>query len=243
MSHPHATWTIEFQRFTMTAGTSTRQGCDMRHQTIPIDRTSRDLAEIVEEIMDNLRPWTCPESEVEAGIERALEALHELNPLEESLFDRSGIKKSAKDFGAAIAEVANSLRRVHPTVAWRLFGMQPDLLFDQIYERSVEEITQAHIDRMVHFHDELTRLRIECEELVRNPGGFDPNKDVAKGNAAWGALQLMRDFSKRSPSGTAERPFRTISSLIYEAMSGNREADLKRACDEVIRWKRFRASS
>ena len=215
----------------------------MRDQTIPTDVTSYDRAEIVEEIMDNLRPLTRRESEVQAGIQRALDALHELNPLEESLFDRSTIKQSAKDFEAAIAEVENSLRRVHPTVAWRLFGTQPDLLFDQIYERPVEEITQAHIDRMVHFHDELTRLHIECEELVRSPGGFHPNKDIAKGNAAWCALQLMRDFSKNTPNGTAEAPFRAISSLIYQALSGNREADLKRACDEVIRWERFRASS
>jgi len=206
-------------------------------------RTSRDHAEIVEEIMDNLRPWTRPEAEVHAGIQRALEALHELNPLETNLFDRSAIKQSAKDFAAAIAEVENSLRRLHPTVAWRLFGSSPDLLFDQIYERSVEEITRDHIDRIVHFHDELRRLCIECEELVRSPVGFHPNKDVAKRNAAWCALQLMRDFSKSTPNGTAEAPFRTISSLIYQALSGNREADLKRACDEVIRWDRFRASS
>jgi hypothetical protein len=215
----------------------------MKHPTIPADRPSRDCAEIVEEIMDNLRPWTRPESEVQAGIQRAIEGLHELNPLEKNLFDQSAIKQSAKDFGAAIAEVENSLRRIHPTVAWRLFGTPPDLLFDQIYERSVEDITRDHIDRIVHFHDELRRLRIECEELVRSPGGFHPNKDVAKGNAAWCALQLMRDFSKNTPSGTAEGPFRAISSLIYEAMSGNREADLKRACDEVRRWERFGASS
>jgi hypothetical protein len=209
---------------------------NMTHQTIPKDSTSCDRAEIVEEIMDNLRPWTRPKSEVQAGIQRAIAALHELNPLERDLFDRSAIKKSAKEFGAAIAELERSLRCVHPTVAWRLFGTPPDLLFDQINERSVEENTQAHIDRIVHFLDELKRLRIECEELVRSPGGFHPNKDIAKGNAAWCALQLMRDFSKSSPSGTAEGPFRAITSLIYQALSGNCEADLKRACDEVIRW-------
>jgi hypothetical protein len=215
----------------------------MRDQTIPTDVTSYDRAEIVEEIMDNLRPLTRRESEVQAGIQRALDALHELNPLEESLFDRSTIKQSAKDFEAAIAEVENSLRRVHPTVAWRLFGTQPDLLFDQIYERPVEEITQAHIDRMVHFHDELTRLRIKCEELVHSPSGFHPNKDIAKGMPRGVPFSLCATSRRTPPNGTAEAPFRAISSLIYQALSENCEADLKRACDEVIRWERFRASS
>jgi hypothetical protein len=42
--------------------------------TIPIKAKPRDRDEIVEEIMVNLRPWTRPESEVEADIQQAIKS-------------------------------------------------------------------------------------------------------------------------------------------------------------------------
>src|SRR5260370_11983819 len=143
----------------MNIGRSARHGSDMRHQTIPIDRTSCDLAEIVEEIMDNLRPWTCPEPEVEAGIQQAIESLKTQIPDEERFSDQSGIRKSAQDIGAAIAkveaaiaEMEESLRRIHPAVQVFLFDMWPPP-------------DPSHKTTSDFYQNELRQQRISCERL------------------------------------------------------------------------------
>jgi hypothetical protein len=45
----------------------------------------------------------------------------------------------------------------------------------------------------------------------------------------------MKNHSAAKITGTQHGPFRTVTSLLYEAVSGRPNADLKRACDDVIR--------
>jgi hypothetical protein len=180
-----------------------------------MDRTSDGLAEIVEEIMNNLRPWTCCESEGQAGIHKAIEFLRVVIPfINRAVDNRSAIKKSAQEFGAAIAEVEKSLHDTRDQVIWRLFGELPKLHFDGVegtYDAdfpAFDEIKQVYVDRVAHFQEELRRLRVECEKLVRNPGGPHPNTDIAKKFCARGALDLMHKLSENPPTGTAEGRFR-----------------------------------
>jgi hypothetical protein len=82
---------------------------------------------------------------------------------------------------------------------------------------------------------ELTRLRQVCARAI-NPGfGLHPNHDHAKGLCPWFARGLMLELSNAKITGTKDASFRVISSLLYEAVSGVPGADLKRACDEVLR--------
>jgi hypothetical protein len=46
---------------------------------------------------------------------------------------------------------------------------------------------------------------------------------------------LMQGLSERKITGTEGGRFRTIANLLYEAISGLPDADLKRACDSVLR--------
>jgi hypothetical protein len=194
----------------------------MRHQTIPTDRTLCNRAEIVEEIIDNLRPWTRPESEVEANIQQAIESLQKRFRSTAPRASRSAIKKWAQEAGAAFAEAEESLRRVPPSVA--LFE-EPPPPFEQMspLAPSSEEA----------FRNELKRLRIVFERLARYPGGSHPNFDHAKWECGRCAFELVRNLSQRTPTGTTEGPFRTIASLLFQAISGKRQ-DLKRACDGVV---------
>jgi hypothetical protein len=45
----------------------------------------------------------------------------------------------------------------------------------------------------------------------------------------------MENLSRRTITGTKDSAFRAIASLLYEAISGKRDADLKRACDAELR--------
>jgi hypothetical protein len=51
---------------------------------------------------------------------------------------------------------------------------------------------------------------------------------------AWGAHGLLEGLSKAKISGTQDGKFRAIANLLYQAISGQ-QADLKRACDSVLR--------
>jgi hypothetical protein len=58
--------------------------------------------------------------------------------------------------------------------------------------------------------------------------------DHAKHLCAWHALGLMRELSDRKITGTKDSAFRVVTGLLYEAVSGQPDADLKRACDSVL---------
>jgi hypothetical protein len=206
-------------------------GCDMTDETVSTNTTSCDLAEIVEEIMDNLRPWTRPEPEVQAGIQQTIEFLQREIPHKAFRYDRSAIKQSAEQVGDAIAELERSLQRIHPIVEDALFPprevMPPKLALERMPLEPPSDFCVAQ--------NKLRQWRTVCGQLVRNPGGAHPNFDHAKRGCAWCALGLMRRCSQQTPTGTAEGPFRTISSLLYQATSGKR-LDLKKACDGVLRF-------
>jgi hypothetical protein len=64
--------------------------------------------------------------------------------------------------------------------------------------------------------------------------GTHPNFDHAKALSARSAYTLMKNHSTANVTGTQDGPFRTVTSLLYEAVSGHRDADLKRACQAVL---------
>jgi hypothetical protein len=49
------------------------------------------------------------------------------------------------------------------------------------------------------------------------------------------AFDLVRLWTNKAPTGYEAGPFRRISVLIHEAMTGEVEADLKRQCDAVLK--------
>jgi hypothetical protein len=78
------------------------------------------------------------------------------------------------------------------------------------------------------------RLREVCARAV-DPGlASHPNYEHAKHLCAWHALGLMRELSDRKITGAKDSAFRVITSLLYEGVSGQPDADLKRACDSVL---------
>jgi hypothetical protein len=101
--------------------------------------------------------------------------------------------------------------------------------------QSIENIEVAYRARAVSFFAELARLRKVCARAVDPGFGFHPNYDDAKHLCAWWAYVLMRDLSDGKISGTKDAAFRVITGLLYEALTGKPDADLKRAVDYVLR--------
>ena len=70
---------------------------------------------------------------------------------------------------------------------------------------------------------------------IRTAIKFHANYDHAKHLSSQSAHVLMKGMSEKKITGTEGGGFRTIASLLYEAISGLPDTDLKRSCDSVLR--------
>ena len=212
-----------------------------RGDVTPPDAIGRD--ELVEEIVDHLRPWKDRKgaAAVTAEVNRALDVLLKLVPLEAKLSDRTRNRTHALQLDSVLAEVETLLVSAPGMLASFLFNPLPPLIMTEdgvlveAVPRSIEDIERAYRKRADSFATELKRLRKVCARAVDPGFGSHPNYDHAKHLCAWFAYGLMEGLSDRKITGTEDAAFQAIASLLYEAISGQRSASLKRACDSVLR--------
>jgi len=109
--------------------------------------------------------------------------------------------------------------------------------------QSIEDIGLAYRARADSFGAELKRLR-EVSARAVDPGfATHPNYDHAKHLCAWHALGLMRELSDGKITRTKDSAFRVVTGLLYETVSGQPDADLKRACDSVLQNVNLRSGT
>lgn len=212
-----------------------------KSDAVPPNAVRRE--EIVEEIADHLRPWKNRKSNtaITAEINQELDVLLKLVPLETKLYDRTRNRNHAQQLDSALTEVETLLASAPSMLAWFLFDPSPpvtvteDGVMMQPVPPSIEDIERKYRKRADSFAAELKRLRKVCARAVAPGFGSHPNYDRAKRTCAWFARGLIRGLSDRKITGTKDGAFRTIAGLLYEAISGQHDADLKRACDSVLR--------
>jgi len=197
--------------------------------------------EIVEEIVDQLRPWKSHKSvaAITAAVNHELNVLLKLTPLQAKLFDRARNREHAKKLDRALSEVEMLLASAPGVLAWFLFAPLPPLMLTEDggllqVTQSIENIEFAYRASAGSFFAELKRLRKVCARAVDPGFASHPNYDHAKQLCAWHALGLMRELSDRKITGTKDSAFRVVTGLLYEAFSAQPDADLKRACDSVL---------
>jgi len=201
--------------------------------------------EIVEEIVDNLRPWKSHKSRVAISqeVKGKLDTLRYYIPSLTEFYDRTKNREHAKKLHRALSTLEGLLKSTPEALAWTLFN--PAVITENedaplvlpMSFASTDDILSAYGQHYKRFALELNRLRNACAYAIKPGLGAHPNHDHAKHSAAWFALDIIRHLSQREATGTEDGPFRTISSLLYEAVSGQEGADLKRACDAVLQAK------
>jgi len=89
----------------------------------------RGADEIVEEIVDHLRPWKDHKSvaAITAAVNPELEVLLKLAPLQAKLFDRARNRAHAKKLDDALSEVETLLASAPGVLAWFLFDPLPPM--------------------------------------------------------------------------------------------------------------------
>lgn len=198
--------------------------------------------EIVEEIVVSLRPWKDRKTSaaITAEVNHELDVLLELAPKQAKLYDRSRNRAHAQQLDRALAEVETLLSSAPGLLAWSLFSPLPPPTMTEdgvltLPRSPIDEIERAYAKRADSLGKELNRLRKICARAI-DPGFWPhPNFDHAKHLCACFAHGLMQGLSKRELTGTEHDAFQTIASLLYESISGQLNASLKRACDSVLR--------
>jgi hypothetical protein len=135
----------------------------------------RGADEIVEEIVDHLRPWKSHKSvaAITAAVNHELNVLLQLAPLQAKLFDRARNRTHAKKLDRALSEVEMLLASA-PGVEWFLFNPLPPMTLTEDGElvqvmQSIENIELAYRARADSFFVELKRLRVWAKTAVGSP--------------------------------------------------------------------------
>jgi hypothetical protein len=217
-------------------------GREKRASVAPPNAIRRN--KIVEEIVDNLRPWNNHKGRdtVTAAVNQALDKLLRLVAFEKEFFDPRPARKHAEKLDKAISKVEMLLLSAPGTLGGYLFDpavLPLSKVGDSTPHNSSEETgsgIEADIDLLFA---ELTRLRKVCTTTTLS-FGIHPNFDVAKDQSARWAYDVMETCSDRKITGTENQAFRIIASLLHEVVSGQQDADLKRACDAILRRRRRR---
>jgi hypothetical protein len=185
--------------------------------------------EIVKEIVDHLRPWKdrVSETTVSAEVNRELDILLQYVPRQARWSDRTRNRAHAQKLDGALREV-EKLTRLASTPGYLAF-----LLFSPRSGPSPSISDIEHASQT--FAAELKRMRKVCALAVDPRFGFHANYDHAKHLSSQSAHVLMKGMSEKKITGTEGGGFRTIASLLYEAISGLPDTDLKRSCDSVLR--------
>jgi hypothetical protein len=210
------------------ANRSSEAGSGARGAPSPPKGVRRD--KLVVDVVDNLKPWKNNENRqaITAAVNEQLDTILKLVPLQEKLYDRRSIRKHADRLGKAVRHVQKLLATSPPLLAVFLFDPRPALMLDD--NLKIERAVSARAEALA---TELERLLEVCDR-ARNYG-MHPNHDHAKELSAHLARILLQKYSEAKITGTENRPFRIIASRVYEVMCGQKDADLKRACDDVLR--------
>ena len=205
-----------------------RGGVHVRKSDVSLSNAIR-RGEIVKEIVDHLRPWKdrVSEATVSAEVNRELDILLQYVPRQARWSDRTRNRAHAQKLDGALREV-EELTRLASTPGYLAF-----LLFSP---RSGPSSSISDIEHASQtFAAELKRMRKVCALAVDPRFGFHANYDHAKHLSSQSAHVLMKGMSEKKITGTEGGGFRTIASLLYEAISGLPDTDLKRSCDSVLR--------
>ena len=81
----------------------------MKRDVVPLSAIRRD--EIVEEVIDNLRPWKNHRSRdtVTPKVKHSIDALRKIVPIQKELYDRKPFREFAKKFDKALSKIEELL--------------------------------------------------------------------------------------------------------------------------------------
>jgi hypothetical protein len=159
-----------------------------------------------------------------------LHALDEAPPL------RGRRTDNIEDFRALDAQLSRLQRTLaeilSPSALCLLFSDEDDVIPNNLPSA---ETQQQFLIALQQFTVKLASLRKRCKYLIEVQPGDHGSAGVRERLVAIEAWQLLAMFGKKRAGGTAESLYGRIASLLWEAMTGEIDKDLQRACKAVLK--------
>jgi hypothetical protein len=183
----------------------------------------RTVDEIVHAVMEALKPWPTREqidtklikktnsaSAIEKAVREEIERLHDSMRVFCTPEAKKETREGAKRIRAAITRLEEQIARATK-------ASSPEMWL-RLLERPLD----------------LEWLRQVCDAVIEGRG-----EDQRKIGCARAAMYLVLKFSANKPtSGSRTSPLRQIAGLLYEAIGGEPDLDIERACEVVLRERR-----
>jgi hypothetical protein len=192
----------------------------------------QNLPEIIDLIVDELG-----NPDARAEVAQAIERSFGFFRRHDTWFARAGkaaLADNAKEIAGCIAALQSTLAAASAPLH--------DFLFTPLWARAtlvpVDVLLAVKTTYRQAVLEPLQQMRLDCERILadeareqeQQPLRPGPEIDRAQRHCATLAYDLMDVFARRSITGSAEGPYHTIASLLFEALTGRAEVDLKRHC-------------
>lgn len=198
---------------------------------IPVNSRATTEDQIVEAVVDALRPWKPQHRQIETG-RRAGEIVAKADAevlahisdavrseivrfrtLVPDFFDRDAIRKTRDD----ARDIIKSVDRLKEHLLAKTFSPELRMRLDVRRSRLLDALNEA---------------RDICQAADEN----QPQADQVKLWCAQIAIRLMLDFSLSRPAaGSGNTEYCRIASLLYESVTGDRDENLRHICQDVLR--------
>jgi hypothetical protein len=175
---------------------------------------ARSHAEIVEEICVHLRPWKQKrrEADIRSEVEKQIAPLVKIAARIDQLPCGADVRRQAETARKTLARLRNQLAREPLRSHWPLVARWQFIDLDLLDE---------------------TLAKTKSKNMFP-----DPRSNPMKWICADSADALIYQFSRKPATGTAEESLHAIASLLFEAVTGKPNQNLKRAVDAMIKsWR------
>jgi hypothetical protein len=190
----------------------------------PRARTDDDIVADIVRLLDSRLPC----EEVKSVVAKQLMMQRELIA---KIYGRNAVSKrraAAKRLRSDIERLVASMKAAPSDI---VMLMPPEL--PKIPEE-IDQVIATARPRLDAFYDHLVDLSHACQRVMGESAVYDN----CKRRCAESAHDLILQFSERSPTNYDGSPFRTITSRIFEYVTGKRDNDLERSCEAVLQWWR-----
>jgi hypothetical protein len=184
----------------------------------------RTDAEIAEDIVRLLNPESC--EEIKATIVECLMMHRELLA---RIYSRDAVKKN-RAAAKRLRDDINRLMMSMEAAPSDVIMVAPPPLKPKIAGVAVQDYLLPG-DHFGAFYEYLWGMDEACQRTERKSA----SNDHSKTRCAELARGLMRKFSRKRPTSYKGSPFRTITSRIFEHVTGERNVDLERACEAALK--------
>ena len=182
--------------------------------------------DLIKELLDLIQPSPAREGECREMLDKRIAAVRKIHGSSLDAFSPSAMKVELSQFHRALKKANDLLSRLNPVARSLIFDT---LVFD-------DSLENTHTPEYEDFSNDLASLVAETKTSFAEVRGRDgrPFRN-SRLLAATSARSLIVKFSSFRPTLTKDGRFLQVASKLYEAATGEREADLTRYCRRCFR--------